>query len=115
MIGVSIDSQFSHKGWLESGGITEDKTLRHPIVGDLTKSIGRDYGVLNEAGFSLRGTFIIDPKGKVRAYSCCDAPVGRNVDEVLRTLQALQHVDGAGGAEVCPVNWKPGTSALKVG
>lgn len=116
VIGCSIDSHFSHLGWLESGGMTEDKTLRHPVVGDVTKSIGRDYGVLNEdLGFSLRGTFIIDPNGKVRSITISDAPVGRNVEETLRTLQALQHVDAAGGKEVCPVNWNPGGDTIQVG
>ncbi len=116
VIGCSIDSHFSHLGWLESGGMTESKSLNHPIVGDVTKNIGRDYGVLNEdLGFSLRGTFIIDPKGKIRSITICDAPVGRNVDESIRTLQALQHVDSAGGKEVCPVNWNPGGDTIKLG
>lgn len=115
VVGVSIDSQFSHKGWLATGAITPDKTLRHPLVADLSKNISRDYGVLNDAGFALRGTFVIDPKGKIRAYSCVDAPVGRNVDDTLRLVQALQYVEKAGGKEVCPVNWKPGAAAIKVG
>ncbi len=115
-MGVSVDSQFSHKGWLSSGGITETKKLNHPLVADLTKNISRDYGVLKEeAGIALRGTFIIDGKGKIRHYSCEDAPIGRNVDEVVRLVKAYQHVEKAAGKEVCPANWKPGAAAIKVG
>ena len=115
-MGVSIDSKFSHKGWLETGAITPSKKLNHPIVSDLTKNISRDYGVLNEqAGIAMRGTFIIDPKGKIRSYSCCDAPVGRSVKETVRLLTALQHVDAAGGKEVCQVDWNKDSKAIKLG
>ena len=113
---VSVDSQFSHKGWLATGDITPSKTINHPLVADLTKNISRDYGVLAEgAGISMRGTFIIDNNGKVRNYSCADAPVGRNVSETVRLLQAFQHVDKAAGAEVCPAGWTLGSDAIKVG
>ncbi len=116
VLGVSTDSHFSHKAWLESGTLTDDKSINHPIVADFNKTISRDYGVLNDQeGFAFRGTVIIDPKGNIRFYTVSDAPVGRNADEIVRTLQALQYVDQAGGKEVCPVNWAPGSDALKIG
>ncbi|MCA8939590.1 MAG: peroxiredoxin [Planctomycetes bacterium] len=113
--GVSIDSKFSHLAWLQSGTlIPGSNELKHPLVADLTKTISRDYGVLGDGGFAFRGTFIVDPAGRVRFYSCVDAPVGRSPQEILRTLQALQYADSHGG-EVCPVNWKPGADTIKVG
>jgi alkyl hydroperoxide reductase subunit AhpC len=106
LVGCSTDSKFSHKEWLASGKITADKTLHHPVLADFTKNISRDYGVLNDAaGFAFRGTFIIDPKGKVRHYAANEALVGRNPDEVYRVLKGLQQVDAGGGA--CMVNWQP--------
>lgn len=92
--------------------MTDSKSLNHPIISDLTKNISRDYGVLNDGGIALRGTFLIDPKGKIRYYECNDAPVGRNPSNVLRVLHALQHVEKHG--EVCPVNWDKGQQAIKV-
>lgn len=77
------------------------------MLGDFTKQIARDYGVLNEEkGFAWRGTFLIDPKGVVQAEIVNAAPVGRNVEEILRTIDAFQ----AGG--LCPANWKPGEKLL---
>jgi len=115
VIGCSVDSKFSHQAWLQSGTLIKDKTLRHPIIEDLTKNISRDYGVLNEAaGIAMRGVFIIDPKGNIRSYTVNDAPIGRNADEILRTLQAVQHVESNAG-EVCPASWTPGAETIKVG
>lgn len=104
LIGASIDSQYSHKGWCEQGGLGK---LNFPLLSDLTKKISQDYGILLEdKGISLRGTFIIDPEGKVRAATVHDLQVGRNVDETLRVLKAFQT------GELCPVSWNPGQTTL---
>lgn len=79
-------------------------TINYPLVSDITKNISRDYGVLLEqAGIALRGTFIIDPEGVVRNQVVQDLPIGRNIDDTLRVLNALQHNKSSG--EVCPANW----------
>jgi alkyl hydroperoxide reductase subunit AhpC len=112
VIGVSVDSQFSHLAWIEtpraSGGLGE---LKYPLVADLTKKISTDYGVLLEgAGIALRGLFLIDQKGIVRHITINDLPLGRSVDEAIRVLDALQHFEKHG--EVCPANWKPGEASI---
>lgn len=87
-----------------------------PLLSDINKEISRDFGVLIDghndalAGVSLRGTFIIDDKGVLRHSTINDANVGRNVDETLRTLTALQYADKHG--EVCPARWKPGKATI---
>ncbi|MBP3958480.1 peroxiredoxin [Gemmata sp. G18] len=111
VVGVSVDSQFSHLAWVETprakGGLGE---LKYPLVADLTKKISADYGVLLDAGISLRGLFVIDQKGIVRAITIHDLPLGRSVDEALRVLDALQHFEKHG--EVCPADWKPGAATI---
>ena len=86
MVGVSTDSKFSHKAWLETprkkGGI---EGCKHPILGDFTKKMATDYGVLDEpTGLAFRGLFLIDPEGVLQAMQVNNFPVGRSVDEVLR-------------------------------
>ena len=108
LIGVSIDSVYSHKAWCDlsqdKGGIGK---LNFPLVSDITKKISQEYGIyLEEAGISLRGTFVIDSEGKVRAAIVHDLQVGRNVNEVLRVLNAFQ------SGELCPVSWNPGDRTL---
>jgi alkyl hydroperoxide reductase subunit AhpC len=117
---VSVDSQFSHLAWIQTprnkGGLGK---MAIPVIADITKDISRDYGVLVEDpsdglhGVSLRGTFIIDPKGIVRSVTINDEAVGRSVDEVLRTVQAFQHADKHG--VVCPAGWTPGAKDMKPG
>ncbi|KAI8118321.1 mitochondrial, Thioredoxin-dependent peroxide reductase [Lucilia cuprina] len=107
VVGVSVDSHFSHYVWSnverKNGGLGG---LKYPLLSDITKKISSDYGVLLEnEGISLRGTFIIDPNGVLRQYSINDLPVGRSVDEVLRLIKAFQFVEKHG--EVCPANWNP--------
>lgn len=107
LVAVSVDSHFSHLAWnnqpRKTGGLG---SLKIPLLSDLTKQISRDYGVLLEdAGISLRGLFLIDPKGVVRHITVNDLPVGRCVDEVLRLVKAFQFVEKHG--EVCPANWQP--------
>lgn len=106
VVGVSVDSKFSHLAWINTprkqGGLGGG--LKIPLVADLTKSISRKYGCLMEdAGHTYRGLYIINPKGVLVQATLNDAPVGRNVDETLRLVQAFQFVDEHG--EVCPVNW----------
>ena len=108
LIGASVDSAYSHKAWsalsTTQGGIGK---LNFPVISDLTKKISKDYGVLLEdKGISLRGTFIIDPEGKVRAATIHDLQVGRSVDETLRALNAFQT------GELCPIGWTPGQKTL---
>ncbi|KAL5284102.1 TPX1 family protein [Megaselia abdita] len=107
VIGVSVDSHFSHLAWTnqarKDGGVGK---LNYPLLSDISKKISKDYGVLLEnEGITLRGTFIIDPQGVLRQYSINDLPVGRSVDEVLRLIKAFQFVEKHG--EVCPANWDP--------
>jgi alkyl hydroperoxide reductase subunit AhpC len=96
----------------DNGGLGEK--LQIPIIADKTKRIARDYGVLlEELGFALRGLFIIDTEGIIRHISMNDLPVGRSVDEVLRLVEAFQHVDKFG--EVCPSDWKSGGRGIVPG
>lgn len=107
VLSVSTDSAFSHKAWCEQGGLGK---LTFPMVSDLTRKISHDYGVLLEdKGIALRGTFIIDPDGKIRAVTIHDLQVGRSVEETLRVLNAFQT------GELCPVGWTPGQKTLGKG
>ncbi|MCP4547713.1 MAG: peroxiredoxin [bacterium] len=112
LVGVSVDSQFSHYAWkntpVEEGGIGQ---IRFPLVADLSKQISRDYGVLFGDSVALRGLFLIDKEGVVRHAVINDLPLGRNVDEALRMLDALQFTEKHG--EVCPANWREGDDAMK--
>lgn len=113
LLGVSVDSHFTHLAWLNTsrkeGGL---QGLTYPLVADLNKSIARDYGVLiEEAGVALRGLFIINPEGKIAAATVHDLPVGRSTDETLRVIKAFQYVAKHG--EVCPANWSEGKITMK--
>ncbi|AOY75036.1 peroxiredoxin [Clostridium formicaceticum] len=110
VLGVSTDSEHSHKAWIntaqEEGGLGQ---LAFPLASDMTQKVARDYGVLiEEEGIALRGLFIIDPEGILRYSVVHDLNVGRSVDETLRVLQALQ----SGG--LCPIDWEPGDEHLEV-
>lgn len=112
ILGVSVDSKFSHFAWrqmaIDQGGIG---AINFPLVSDMTKEIARDYGVLVNDAVALRGTFLIDKSGIVRHVTLNDLPLGRNVDETLRMIDALQHTEQYG--EVCPAGWKKGQMAMK--
>lgn len=113
IIGVSVDSQFTHFAWKQTaprqGGIGN---IQFPLVADLNKNIARNYGILlEEGGIALRGLFLLDKGGIVRHAVINDLPLGRNVDEALRMLEALQFFEAHG--EVCPANWKPGEDGMK--
>ncbi len=113
LLGVSVDSKFSHYAWLntpkEEGGI---KGVTYTLISDLNKTIARDYDVLiPEGGVALRGAFLIDKEGVVQQQTINSLPLGRNVDEMLRLVEALQYTESHG--EVCPANWKKGDKAMK--
>ena len=113
MLGVSVDSQFSHLAWVQTdrknGGIGD---IAYPLLADLKKDIARSYEVLDEeAGVALRGLFIIDPDGVIMQSTINNLPVGRSVDETLRLLQAFQHIRN-NPDEVCPANWNPGDKTM---
>jgi len=113
VIGASVDSLYSHFHWCKTprkeGGLGD---IKIPLIADLNRKISNDYGVLlNDEGHTCRGTFIIDPKGNLRHFAFNDPPVGRNVAEFLRLVQAYQFADKNG--EVCPAKWKPGGKTIK--
>ena len=113
VIGVSVDSVFTHTAWRNTprkkGGVGE---IAYPLVADLNKRISQSYGVLLEdAGIALRGLFILDRDGILRHITVNDLPLGRNVDEVLRLIDAIQYCEKHG--EVCPANWQKGKEGMK--
>lgn len=112
VIAVSVDSQFSHLAWkntpVNSGGLGQ---VQFPIVADLTKSIARNYDVLTGDAVAFRGTFLIDRDHVVRHQVVNDLPLGRNVDEALRMVDALQFFEQNG--EVCPAGWNKGDAGMK--
>jgi peroxiredoxin 2/4 len=108
VIGVSTDSVYSHRAWLntprDKGGV---EGLKYPLAGDATKNVARDYAVLIEnRGIALRGLFVIDPEGILRYKVVHDLNIGRSAEETLRVIQALQ----TGG--LCQAEWKPGQKTL---
>lgn len=112
VIGISIDSKFSHHAWLNTpksqGGI---QGVVYPLVSDIKKEIAKDYDVLvSDAGVALRGTFLIDKEGIVRHQVVNDLSLGRNVDEAIRMVHALQHHEQHG--EVCPADWQRGNKSF---
>jgi len=112
VVAVSVDSHFSHHAWkntpIEKGGIGN---VQFPMVADLTKSISRQYDVLFHDEVALRGTFMIDKEGVVRHQVVNDLPLGRNVDETLRMIDALLYHEEHG--EVCPAGWNKGDQGMK--
>lgn len=112
IIGVSVDSHFTHIAWrntpVEKGGIGQ---IAFPLVADLTKQIARDYDVLTGDAVAFRGTFMIDKNGIVRHQIVNDLPLGRNVDEAIRMIDALNFHEENG--EVCPAGWQRGEEGMK--
>ena len=112
VIGVSIDSQFSHFAWrntpVDKGGIGP---VKFPLVADVNHEITRAYGIEHQDGVAFRGTFLIDKNGVVQAQIVNNLPLGREVDEILRLVDALQHNEKHG--EVCPAGWKKGDEGMK--
>ena len=109
--GVSTDSHFAHKAWHDSSD-TINK-IRYPLVGDPTGTLARNFEVLIEdAGTALRGTFVINPEGRIKLCEAHDDGIGRDATELLRKVQAAQYVAAHPG-EVCPAKWTPGAETLK--
>lgn len=113
VLSVSTDTAFVHKAWHdESEAIGE---VRFPMLADPTGKLCKQMGTyIEDEGLSLRGSFIIDPDGVLKAYELHDNNIGRSAAELLRKLQAAKFVREHGG-EVCPANWKPGGDTLKPG
>ena len=113
VIGCSTDSKFSHLAWknqdVKEGGIGN---VQYPLVADFDKSISRDYGVLlEESGVALRGSFLIDKEGVLQHCVINSLDLGRNIDEMIRMVDALQFHEEHGA--VCPAGWEPGEEAMK--
>lgn len=112
VIGVSIDSQFTHHAWrstpVNKGGIGE---VQFPMVADVKHTIAHAYGVEHPDGVALRASFLIDKDGVVQHQVVNNLPLGRNVDEMLRIVDALQHFEQYG--EVCPAGWQKGSIGMK--
>jgi peroxiredoxin 2/4 len=105
VIGVSVDSVHSHKRWIKD----DLGELNYPLVGDITKQVSRDYGVLlSEKGIATRGTFIVDPEGMIQYMAIHNLNVGRDCREILRVLQALKT------GELCAAGWRPGDRHVQV-
>ena len=102
VLGISVDSVYSHEAWMKDLG-----DLNYPLLSDITKSVSKSYNILlEEEGVSLRGAFIIDPNGILKCYMVNDLSIGRNVDELIRLIQAFQTGD------LCPVGWHKGEDTL---
>jgi peroxiredoxin (alkyl hydroperoxide reductase subunit C) len=113
ILGISVDSEFAHLAWIQTdrklGGVGD---LNYPLVSDIKKDIGAAYNVLDpESGVALRGLFIIDRDGVLQHATINNLAFGRKVDETLRVLQAIQHVQ-TNPDEVCPVDWQPGDKTM---
>ncbi len=112
VIGVSIDSQFSHFAWkntpVNEGGIGQ---IKYPLVADLSKEISKSYDVLLDGGVALRGSFLIDKDGTVRHAVINDLPLGRNIDEMIRMVDTMLFTNEHG--EVCPAGWSKGDEGMK--
>ncbi|MEM4325891.1 MAG: alkyl hydroperoxide reductase subunit C [Candidatus Pacearchaeota archaeon] len=111
VLSVSTDTEFVHKAWHEISSSV--KKIQFPMLSDPTGKICKIFGTyIFREGLSLRGTFIIDPDGVLKAYEIHDNSIGRSIEELIRKIQAAQYVREH-GEEVCPVNWKPGEKTLK--
>lgn len=112
LVGCSIDSQYVHYAWKETpadkGGIG---SIRFPMVADVNGEIAKQYDILSDSKFAYRATFLIDQNGKVVHQVVNDLPLGRNIDEVIRMIDALLFTQQYG--EVCPANWKKGEEGMK--
>jgi len=113
ILSVSTDTAEVHKAWHDTS--EKIKKVEFPMIADPNHEISWKYNILiPEEGVSLRGTFLIDPEGILKAYEVHNNDIGRSADEVLRKLEAAKFVEEHGG-EVCPANWKPGQETLKPG
>ena len=110
---VSTDTQFAHKAWHDASETI--KKIKFPMLADPTGHLARAFGVyIDEAGMAYRGTFVVDPDGKIKIAEINDNGIGRNADELVRKIEAAQFVATHQG-EVCPAKWRPGEKTLKPG
>ena len=115
---MSTDSMFVHKMWVDNelSKMITAKTVPFPMLSDGGGALGRMYGIYDEnGGVDVRGRFLIDPDGVVQAYEVLTPPVGRNVMETLRQIQAFQLVRESKGTKATPSGWKPGKQVLSPG
>ena len=113
VISVSTDTAFVHKAWYDNSETI--KKIKFPMLADPTGRVCKSYGTyIEEEGLSLRGTFIIDPEGIVKAFEKQDNSIGRSTTEIIRKIQAAKFVSDNKG-QVCPMNWQPGEKTLKPG
>jgi peroxiredoxin (alkyl hydroperoxide reductase subunit C) len=118
VLSMSMDSIFVHKMWVdhELSKMTSSGTIPFPMLSDPDGAVGTAYGVYNaEEGVDVRGRFLIDPDGVVQGFEVLTPPVGRNVSETLRQIQAFQVVRNSKGTEATPSGWRPGKPTLKPG
>lgn len=107
---VSTDSHFVHKAWADASETI--RRLRFPLLADTTGALSRFFGVyMEDSGQALRGSFIVNPEGEIKAYEVHDLGIGRNAEELVRKVQAAQFV-AEYGDQVCPARWKPGEATL---
>ncbi|MBT4762795.1 MAG: peroxiredoxin [Bdellovibrionaceae bacterium] len=110
---VSTDTHFSHKAWHDTSDSINK--IKYPMLADPTGALAKSFGVyLEEDGISYRGTFVINPEGKVKVAEIHDNGIGRNADELFRKVQAAQYVE-KNPYEVCPAKWQPGADTIKPG
>ncbi|MCB9091474.1 MAG: peroxiredoxin [Halobacteriovoraceae bacterium] len=110
---VSTDTHFTHKAWHDTSDTI--KKIKYPMLADPTGHLSREFGVyIKEAGLAYRGTFLVNPEGKIKVAEIHDNGIGRNADELLRKVQAAQFI-ASHPNEVCPAKWKPGSDTLKPG
>jgi len=117
VLAASVDSMFVHKVWQEEElSKMVDGGVPYPMLSDGAGNVGKVYGVYDEAaGVDIRGRFLIDPDGVIQAMEILTPPVGRNVKELIRQIEAFQHVRKTKGTEACPAGWEPGKPTLKPG
>lgn len=113
VLGVSVDSVYSHLAWLNTpknkGGI---EGIAYPLLSDINKTIAKEYGVLDDCqGIAFRGVFVLDKENIVQSFTINNLSLGRNIEEVVRIIDALQFVEEHG--QVCPANWTVGDKAMK--
>ncbi|MFZ9595636.1 MAG: alkyl hydroperoxide reductase subunit C [Bdellovibrionia bacterium] len=108
---ISTDTHFVHKAWHDTSATI--KRIQYPMLADPTGFLAKSFGVyIEEAGLAYRGTFVIDPNGKIKVAEIHDNGIGRNAEELLRKVQAAQFV-ASHPEEVCPAKWRPGSQTLK--
>ncbi|MFN3910314.1 MAG: peroxiredoxin [Candidatus Anstonellaceae archaeon] len=113
VLSVSTDTVFVHKAWHDNSPTI--KKIKFPMIADPSQKICKNYNTLiKEEGLAIRATYIIDPDGRIKAFEFHDNSIGRNIDEVIRKIEAAKFVREK-GQEVCPANWKPGDKTIKPG